>query len=100
MKAEDTVMKIKWMNKSVQEDQDKLLLDQADISFKAGEKLSLEKQGQAYLEGKQSGIKEVVEWINVEIFGNSEGYIFGGFKISAELFHHALRAKMKEWNDS
>ena len=38
------------------------LQHQAEISFKAGEKLSLEKQGQAYLEGKQAGIKEVVEW--------------------------------------
>lgn len=40
-----------------------LLERQAEISFKAGEKLALEKQGLAYLEGKQSGIKEVVNWI-------------------------------------
>ena len=39
---------------------------QAEISFKAGQKLALEKQGQAYLEGKQEGRKEVAEWIDNE----------------------------------
>ena len=33
-------------------------------SFKAGEQLSLGKQGQAYLEGKQAGVKEVVDWLD------------------------------------
>ncbi len=42
----------------------------AEISFRAGEQLSLEKQGQAFLEGKQAGIREVVEWIeDNNIFG-------------------------------
>lgn len=40
-----------------------LLGRQAEVSFKAGEQLSLEKQRQAYLEGKQAGIKEVTEMI-------------------------------------
>ena len=36
MSAKDTVIKMKWMDKSVQESQDKLLLKQAEISFEAG----------------------------------------------------------------
>jgi len=54
MKAEDTVMKKKWMNKQVQIDQDNLLLEQAEISFKAG-------------------IKEVFEWI----MSHQDGMIAG-----------------------
>ena len=33
--AKDTVIKMKWMNKEVQEDQDRLLLQQAEITWKA-----------------------------------------------------------------
>jgi len=47
---------------------------------------------------RQKGIKEVVEWINVTMFGNSEGYIFGSDPtFSIEVFHKALRSQLKEW---
>lgn len=36
MEAKDTVLKIKWMSKETQTDQDNLLLKQAEISFEAG----------------------------------------------------------------
>ena len=74
MEAKDTVMdkhllKSKWLEYQAEENPTEpfssyIAKEQAEISFKAGEKLSLEKQGQAYLKGKQSGIKEVVEWGN------------------------------------
>ena len=56
LEAKDTVMEMRWMNKSVQEDQDKLLLDQAEISFFKGEE-------QGMRVGLQLGRKVVVEWI-------------------------------------
>ena len=67
MKAEDTVMKKKWMNKQVQIDQDNLLLEQAEISFKAG-------------------IKEVVETINYKPGIYS-------FTVNPNLW----QSKLKEW---
>ena len=67
---------------------------QAEISFKEGEKLSLEKQGLAYLEGKQSGIKEVVEWIK-------RTYICPLTKtaglIQVRNLEVDLEAKLKDW---
>uniref|UniRef100_A0A6H2A6M3 Uncharacterized protein n=1 Tax=viral metagenome TaxID=1070528 RepID=A0A6H2A6M3_9ZZZZ len=45
MKAKDTVIKARWMNKEVKKAQEILLLEQAEISFKAG-------------------IKVVVDWCN------------------------------------
>ncbi len=71
MKAEDTVMTPeirdsgKYWNDRYHgvRDVEAICKAQAKISFKAGEQLSLERQGQAYLEGKQEGIKEVVEWV-------------------------------------
>ncbi len=59
---------------------------QAEISFKAGKKLSLEKQGQAYLEGKQAGIGEVVEWIEPFIETVDDGE-----------FNKDWQTKLKEW---
>ena len=56
--------------------------------FKAGEKLSLEKQGQAYLEGKQAGIREVVEWIEL-----NKTHIQGFPVINAQSWDKQL----KEW---
>lgn len=57
IEAKDTVMKTKWMNKQVQEDQDRLLLKQADISFKAGIK---------------KGRQEVIEEIERERFATPQ----------------------------
>jgi len=45
MKAKDTVMKKQWMSREVKESQERLMLEQAEISFKAGR-------------------KEVVDWVN------------------------------------
>jgi len=95
MKAKDTVMdtskviemiapSLSYVPNSVYN----ALCIQAEISFKAGEKLSLEKQGQAYLEGKQSGIKEVVEWIRI---ANHSGDFYYSFDQSE------LAVKVKEW---
>jgi len=36
VEAKDTVLKIKWASKEIQRDQDRVLLKQAEISFKAG----------------------------------------------------------------
>lgn len=64
---------------------------QAEISFKAGEKLSLEKQGQAYLEGKQAGQRALLEW--------SAGDCDCGQNHISDRWHcSACRlAKLKEW---
>ena len=64
-----------------------ILEQQAEISFKAGEKLSLEKQGQAYLEGKQAGIKEVVELLG--LCENEMGF--------CEISNHVPYSVIKEW---
>ncbi len=43
-------------------------------------------------------IREVVEWINLEVFENSSGYIFGDEEVfSTKTFHTNWRAKLKEW---
>ncbi len=68
-------------------------------AFKAGEQLSLEKQGQAYLEGKQAGIREVVEWINEN--GYYTDMDLRGFNYGQEYRRVTLeewQAKLKSWN--
>jgi len=64
---------------------------QAEISFKEGAKLSLEKQGLAYLEGKQSGIKEVVEYIKKYRSESTSEFICLTF------LKETWNAKLKEW---
>ena len=70
VEAKDTVLKIKWASKEIQRDQDRVLLKQAEVSFKAGyeqgEKDSLDAEGwcDGFDKGKKAGIKEVVKWIN------------------------------------
>lgn len=69
MKAKDTVMKKKWMSREVANDQNALLLEQAEISFKAG-------------------IREVVEWID-----NRPDCLAG----SVLLHKDEWQAKLEEW---
>ena len=106
MKWEDTVIKAGDCKYQPDGDKDELWADlgsvyqsiylegcraQAAISFKAGEQLSLEKQGQAYLEGKQAGRKDVVDWVEivdtVELDGAKQ------YTITLEQW----QAKMKGW---
>ena len=67
------------------------LIAQDEISFKEGAKLSLEKQGLAYLEGKQSGIKEVVEYIKKYRSESTSEFICLTF------LKETWSAKLKEW---
>ena len=62
--------------------------EQAEISFKAGEQLALEKQGQAYLEGEQAGTRKVAEWIE----DNCDIGRCDPVAVTAE-----WQAKLKEW---
>ncbi len=41
--------------------------------------------------------KEVVEWINEEIFDNTRGYIIEDFKIDAGILHKKWHKQVKEW---
>lgn len=45
MEAKDTVIKKKWMTKEVQKAQERLLLEQAEISFKIGYNQALKDMG-------------------------------------------------------
>ena len=67
--------------------------DQAEVSFKAGEQLSLEKQGQAFLEGKQAGIKEVVEWVDQHGLKEYGELPYGTVTLST----NGWQAQLKEW---
>ena len=84
MEAKDTVMKKRWMNKHVQKDQDRLLLEQAEISFKAGqESVTPEKLysiptvvdvgNDAFKDGRVAGIKEVADFVKGELYLASDG---------------------------
>jgi len=72
---------------------------QAEISFKAGAQLSLEKQGEAYLEGKQTGIREVVEW--VDQWYDKDGYTLGETLYIGldewQAFKKNLQRELKGW---
>lgn len=64
--------------------------EQTEISFKAGSALSLEKQGLAYLEGKQMGIKEVVDWVKEHRFDSIHTSAF-------RVVESEWQSKLKEW---
>ena len=101
MKYEETVMKTSleavW-------DFEKFKLDQAKVSFKAGqESMSVEETG-GYFRGRADGIKigrfEVVEWIKqqpkigtgVFIVGIEHEQIYGW-----KVLFNELQAKLKDW---
>lgn len=68
MEAKDTVLKMRWMDRKVQQDQDALLRKQAEISFKAG-------------------IEEVVNELSIIFITTS----------SAKKQAECVYAKLKEW---
>ena len=62
---------------------------QAEISFKAGRELILEEHGKIYLEGKQVGIREVVEWIE-------NSFSKGSLELGVMTLTAEWQAKLKE----
>jgi len=84
MKAKQTIMSQKEFDKydkmgKWENDCTPLLEHQAEISFRAG-------------------IREVVKWLNIEICGNSYGYIFDDkLVVSGEILHKKLQSQLKKW---
>ena len=81
MEAEDTVIKMKWMDKETQKDQDALLLKQAKISFDAGR-------------------KEVVEWLSGCMLREHRDFTKDEkvFCRDYRVYVGEWQAKLKEWN--
>ncbi len=103
MEAKDTVLKRKCLNKETQKYQDRLLLEQAEISFKAGQenilqylkKTKPEEVNEAVKQikagARHAGRKEVVERINVFLKNTPHDSVFiGRFKIF-------WQAELKKW---
>jgi len=74
-----------------------IMLAQAEISFKAGFKEALDTvvATREYDEGKQAGIKEVVEWIEAQRISGFT--IIEGVGVGIPISEEKWQAKLKEW---
>ena len=59
MEAKDTLIKKEWMSREVQFDQERLMLEQAKISFQAGQDSIVDKENLNFKRGFQSALQMV-----------------------------------------
>jgi len=96
MDWEDTVIDISYASRDdIVRDIDKLLLAQAETSFKAGYNKSLAQLVNMTEECKQIGRKEVVEWVE-ENYGWLSGKWLGK-DMTLSLAFDRWEAQLKEW---
>lgn len=104
MEAKDTVIKKRWMSIEVALAQNKLLLDQAeitwDIAFKAGHEdgFNFRKaiDRDALIHMKREGIKEVVEWVDA-LYREPTCIVNGPPAFLVHFWEAEWQAKLKEW---
>ena len=106
MEAKDTVIKLDTANKSLYIQMERILLEQAEISFNAGYEVGWnenkpylpdanepwDREETVFEDGKKAGIRELVEWFKVHSYNKVED------KITLLTFDYDdLQAKLKEW---